>query len=159
MSASGPGAVVLGGRGGVLVALSAGGCGILSSAIGVGATAERFRFAIACKAGIGVEQFGFVRCFLETQYGKFEIRKRLCIRGGLRWLNVPEGTKESPSAKTSIALVQVDDGWPCLNRSAVPSISAQPLGSRQVARSTWSKPLASSIVVGVNPCHSTALEC
>ena len=37
----------------------------------------------------------------------------------------------------------------------VPSISAQSLGSRQVARSTWSKPLASSIFVGVNPCHST----
>jgi len=64
----------------------------------------------------------------------------------------------------SIALVQVDDGWPwmsrqgCLNRSAVPSISTQSLGSRQVARSTWSKPLASPIVVGVNPCHSTASE-
>ena len=36
----------------MLVVLSAGGCGILSSAIEVGATAERFHFAIACRAGI-----------------------------------------------------------------------------------------------------------
>ena len=84
----------------MLVVLSAGGRGILSSVIEVGTTTERFRFAIACRAGIGVEQFGFVRRFLETQYGKLEIRKRLCIRGGLRWLDVPEGTKESPSAET-----------------------------------------------------------
>ena len=80
--------------------LSTGGCGILSLAIGVSATAERFRFAITCRAGIGMEQFGFVRSFLETQCSKFEIRKRLCVRGGLRWLNVPEGTKEGPSAET-----------------------------------------------------------
>ena len=36
----------------MLVVLSAGGCGILPSAIEVGATGERFHFAIACEAGI-----------------------------------------------------------------------------------------------------------
>lgn len=89
----------MGGRGGVLAVLSTGGCGILSSAIGVSATAERFRFAIGCRAKIGMEQFGFIHSFLETQCSKPEIR-RLCIRGGLRWLNVPEGTKGGPSAET-----------------------------------------------------------
>ena len=46
------GAVALGGRGAVLVVLSVGGCGILPSAIEVGATAERFHFAIAYRPGI-----------------------------------------------------------------------------------------------------------
>lgn len=81
----------------MLVLLRVGGRGILSSAIEAGATAERFRFAIAREARIRVGQFGFIRSFLETQNDKLEARKRLCIRGGLRWLKVMKETKESHS--------------------------------------------------------------